>query len=96
MKRTLLFIMCVLASITMWAQEDSNDFNKPVMTQTDYFYYYKGNKIPLTLNETRSLSVFLRIVVILPKESLQVPGPSIRYLTSILTSFLFLSQILTS
>ena len=26
MKRTLLFIMCVLASITMWAQEDSNDY----------------------------------------------------------------------
>ena len=61
MKRTLLFIMCVLASITMWAQEDSNDFNKPVMTQTDYFYYYKGNKIPLTLNENK-------VVVSIPKD----------------------------
>ena len=61
MKRTLLFIMCVLASITMWAQEDSNDFNKPVMTQTDYFYYYKGNKIPLTLNENN-------VVVSIPKD----------------------------
>ncbi len=53
--------MCVLASITMWAQEDSNDFNKPVMTQTDYFYYYKGNKIPLTLNENK-------VVVSIPKD----------------------------
>ena len=61
MKRILLFIMCVLASITMWAQEDSNDFNKPVMTQTDYFYYYKGNKIPLTLNENK-------VVVSIPKD----------------------------
>ena len=61
MKRTLLFIMCVLASITMWAQEDSNDYNKPVMTQTDYFYYYKGNKIPLTLNENK-------VVVSIPKD----------------------------
>ena len=26
MKRTLLFITCVLASMTMWAQEDSNDY----------------------------------------------------------------------
>ena len=26
MKRTLLFITCVLTSITMWAQEDSNDY----------------------------------------------------------------------
>ena len=45
----------------MWAQEDSNDFNKPVMTQTDYFYYYKGNKIPLTLNENK-------VVVSIPKD----------------------------
>ena len=26
MKRSLLFITCVLASMTMWAQEDSNDY----------------------------------------------------------------------
>ncbi|MBQ6201307.1 MAG: DUF3244 domain-containing protein [Prevotella sp.] len=26
MRRTLLFIMCVLASITMWAQEEQNDY----------------------------------------------------------------------
>ena len=51
MKRTLFVIACVLASITMFAQTD--------------YYYYQGNKIPLTLNENK-------VVVSIPKENKEV------------------------
>ena len=49
MKRTLLFMTCMLASLTMSAIERDN------------FYYYQGNKIPLTLNENK-------VVVSIPKD----------------------------
>ena len=49
MKRTVLFMVCVLASLVMSAQERDN------------FYYYQGNKIPLTLNENK-------VVVSIPKD----------------------------
>lgn len=44
MKRTLLFIMCVLASITMWAQEDSNDY-RPLVEEGKHWTY--DNFMPL-------------------------------------------------